>query len=204
MAGATSHRADPYLAEAPARGHDRLSGTSTICSCSAAIHIDPTGRRTDCYDGSPHLDHTAYTPWARRHGLTLDHLGWLPMVLAWPRGIRDQLVSPRLLHAVGLLPGIDWKQYGPTSGAFITTPGQQPHYSGYETVADETVSDQNDPEGALKPPVERHETPQNAPDDPDPTPTTSEGVHQPDAARRFGTEDETRTPGRTATKRWGG
>ena len=175
-----------------------MAGRSTICSCSAAIHIDPEGHRTECYDGRPHVDHTAYRPWMERHGLTLDHLGWLPEVVLWPRGIRDQIVSPRLLQAVGLLPGVDWDQYGPTAGALITTPGQQPHYSGFEG-----VSDENDPENDPKQPVEPPETPKGAENDPIPTPNGQEGVHQPSVATRFGADQEDRTPGRTATKRWG-
>ncbi len=176
----------------------RLATSSTICSCSAAIYLDPTGRRRECYSGRPHLDHTAYLPWARRHGLVLDRLGWLPEVVNWPRGIRDQIVSPRLLVALGLVPGVDWSQYGPTAGALITTPGQQPHYSGYEADWDENTP-QDDPETAPG----AHETAENAENDPNATPSTPDPVHQPETARRFGTEDETRTPGRTAAGRWG-
>ncbi len=172
---------------------------SVICTCGDAIRIHDSGRRVTLFTGLPHLDHTAYEPWAARHGLVLDRLGWLPEVINWPRGIRDQIVSPRLLVAVGLVPGIDWDQFGPTSGALITTAGQQPHYSGFETVADE-----NDPQTDPKEPLEPAETPQEAQNDPIPTPSAPDPVHQPEVARRFGAEDETRTPGRTAAGRWGG
>ncbi len=170
-----------------------------MCTCGDAIRIYDSGRRVTLSTGLPHLDHRAYEPWARRHGFTAGSLGWLHEVVHYPRSIRDQIVSPRLLQAVGLIPGVDWDQYGPTAGALMTTPGQQPHYSGFEGLIDE-----NGPETPPKEPLEPPETSENGQNAPIPTPSSQEGVHQPSVATRFGADQEDRTPGRTATKRWGG
>lgn len=168
-----------------------MPGQSLICTCGAAVHIDPDGTRTACYDGAPHLDHTAYQDWARKWGFTDESVGWWIDVVDYPGSIRDQLVSPRLLWACGLIPGIDWSAFPRWSGRFITTAGQQPHHSGYPEAESE------EPE----PPVEPRDVPETAPK-PLPEPTgTDEPVHQPSVATRFGAS-RTTSPGRSAADRW--
>ena len=173
-----------------------MQGKSLICTCGSAIHIDPDGTRTTCYDGSPHLDHSAYQEWAQRHGFTDESLGWLPQVLDYPASIRVQLVSDRLLWACGLIPGIDWAQYPAQSGRGTTTAGQP--LSGFS--ADHPWDDL--PKGA-EPPSGRAETPERAEDDRSEGDGTPVPVSGPSVVKRFGGEEAETTPAKTAAKRWG-
>ena len=174
-----------------------MNGQSLICTCGDAIHIDESGRRRSCYDGQPHLDHSAYQDWAQRHGYTDASLGWLPEVLTFPHSIRIHLVSDRLLWRCGLLPGIDFSQYPPWSGRGTTTAGQP--LSGFSA---EHPWDHLPPEDEKQAP-EAPEMPETA------TKGRSEGDGTdplgsgPSVKRRFGADIKSTTPGKSAAKRWG-